>query len=672
MTQRAQPIRTNGPETNTPNRPRRPVTMAFRRLSGVWPVLLTLLFLIGILSGALSGAATAHAAEPPALVVNDEVLESDVPPRIVESRTLVPIRIISEALGATVHWDAAQKRVLIDGPRGRIALTIGQVEALIAEEAMTLDVAPQIFGGRTFVPLRFVAEALGADVHWDDPTRTVIVTLRQGRLTELTIDPEGPRASLRLALTAPVAYRVEEREPTASQPRRLVIVLEQTEIELAERRVEVGIGGIVRAFVETSDEEPDAALIVLELSDDVDVSVRRDPNRRDLILDITSQITAVRYETLADGQALVIEANGPIAPEAFILDDPSRLVIDVAPARASRMVARELDGDPLVERVRISQFDEETVRIVADLARPVTYTVEQEARRVAIYPHQRVERVQAVVADGRLQLEVHGETALGHRIDVTDDTFDIVIPYATYEGPTEPETVPGIDVLKVKQVEGDDAPAVHIRAVAPGQQGYQALQASEFGPLLIRFARSILAGKTIVIDPGHGGSDPGTIGHGGTFEKDVIMAIAQQVVRLLRDAGATVLMTREDDVRIDLYVRAEMANRAGADVFVSIHLNAFTNPELAGTETYYHPSSQAGYRLALALHQALIAELGRPNRGIRSADFVVLRETAMPAALLEILYLSNPEEEKLINDPAVQQRVAKAIVEGLANYFQTR
>lgn len=178
-----------------------------------------------------------------------------------------------------------------------------------------------------------------------------------------------------------------------------------------------------------------------------------------------------------------------------------------------------------------------------------------------------------------------------------------------------------------------------------------------------------LAGRVIVLDPGHGGVDPGAPAPGSLEEKDITLSIARKARELLAEAGARVVLTRDGDQTIGLYERADLANQAGAELFVSIHANTSPFRSAAGIETYYYPGSTEGRRLAAILQRALVARLGRPDREVRRADFVVVREPAAPAALIECGYLSNREEARLLTSGEFQLRIARAIAEGIIRYF---
>ena len=194
--------------------------------------------------------------------------------------------------------------------------------------------------------------------------------------------------------------------------------------------------------------------------------------------------------------------------------------------------------------------------------------------------------------------------------------------------------------------------------------------------LTLKVFRPSIKNKKIVIDPGHGtdpkGCDPGAIGPTGVKEKDVNLAISLKLAQLLRQAGAQVYLTREGEYcPYDLRGRATYANQVGADIFVSIHADASPNPSASGTTTYYCPIRQAEERrrLARCLQEALVAEAGRKDRGIREANFVVIKYTLMPSVLVETAFLSNPEEEQLLNTPSFQEKVARGLYRGIVNYF---
>ncbi|WP_425061328.1 N-acetylmuramoyl-L-alanine amidase family protein [Sporomusa carbonis] len=187
-----------------------------------------------------------------------------------------------------------------------------------------------------------------------------------------------------------------------------------------------------------------------------------------------------------------------------------------------------------------------------------------------------------------------------------------------------------------------------------------------------------LKNKVIAIDPGHGGSDPGAIGPSGYQEKTATLAVAQNVKNLLEKAGARVIMTRQDDRDVygpnatavdELKARTTVADSRKADVFISIHANSFTDRAVGGTATYYYQKTRYDAMLARALQTGLIEAGKLQDRRANPANFYVIKRTRMPAALVELAFISNPDEEKLLSSPEFQQKMSLGIVRGLERFF---
>lgn len=193
-----------------------------------------------------------------------------------------------------------------------------------------------------------------------------------------------------------------------------------------------------------------------------------------------------------------------------------------------------------------------------------------------------------------------------------------------------------------------------------------------------------LAGKLILVDPGHGTiraggwSDPGAIGPTGLKEVDVVTYISQIVKQQLEQRGAQVVLTRTGKTtELNLQQRAEMANDLGADIFVSIHANASFSSRQGGTTVFYYAnepqlSQQLNARRLLAhdIQRQLVGQLKLQDLGIRQENFAVLRHTTVPSVLVEVAFISNPTEEKLLADPSFREKAATAIVDGISQYFK--
>lgn len=194
-------------------------------------------------------------------------------------------------------------------------------------------------------------------------------------------------------------------------------------------------------------------------------------------------------------------------------------------------------------------------------------------------------------------------------------------------------------------------------------------------------AKSVLKGKIICIDPGHGGTDVGAIGHIGgkdVYEKNITLSIALPLRDMLTSAGAKVVMTRDTDKDVygpwadadpELQARCDIANEAHADAFVSIHIDSFSNSSVDGTTAYYNAKSTKDLLLAQMMHQATMNSLSIPDRGVKSNDFYVNVYTTMPSVLMEMGFITNDHRVKMLTSSWGPRGIAQSLFNGLVNYF---
>lgn len=187
-----------------------------------------------------------------------------------------------------------------------------------------------------------------------------------------------------------------------------------------------------------------------------------------------------------------------------------------------------------------------------------------------------------------------------------------------------------------------------------------------------------MMGVRVVLDAGHGGWDPGKTGTGGENEKILNLAVTEKLTEYLEQGGAEVILTRNQDTalggskRADMAERQRIANETGADILVSIHQNAFPSAKAKGAQVFYHKSSERGKILAECVQESLKSRVDGSNRRMakENKEYYILRTTQIPAVIVECGFLSNAEEEKLLNDTAYQERLAWAVYCGILDYFE--
>lgn len=177
-----------------------------------------------------------------------------------------------------------------------------------------------------------------------------------------------------------------------------------------------------------------------------------------------------------------------------------------------------------------------------------------------------------------------------------------------------------------------------------------------------------LSGYHFVIDPGHGGKDTGAIGS-EVDEKTVTLSTAEKVEKQLRDKGASVTLTRKDDTFIPLEERAQISNSTDTDAFISLHYNASEDQSVRGIYTYYYDGDE-DQKLANSIQSSLINHVNLVDHGVEQADYKVLRDNKSLALLIELGFISNSEEQEVIQSDNYQEKAAKGIVDGLENYFK--
>ncbi|GBF31925.1 N-acetylmuramoyl-L-alanine amidase [Desulfocucumis palustris] len=195
----------------------------------------------------------------------------------------------------------------------------------------------------------------------------------------------------------------------------------------------------------------------------------------------------------------------------------------------------------------------------------------------------------------------------------------------------------------------------------------------------------VMVYKTVVVDPGHGGIDPGAIGQGGALEKDITLDVSKKLADILIQSGATVILTRDTDnmlydpgtsgllakKRQDLSRRVNIANESKADAFISIHVNSFkSDSSQHGAQTFSQPGFEESKKLSQCIQAEMTHMLKNTKRKPKEvAGYFTNKKTEMPSVIVEIGFVSNPKEEKLLVDPGYQTKVAFSIYAGIVKYF---
>ncbi len=177
-----------------------------------------------------------------------------------------------------------------------------------------------------------------------------------------------------------------------------------------------------------------------------------------------------------------------------------------------------------------------------------------------------------------------------------------------------------------------------------------------------------LKGKRIVVDPGHGGEDPGALSYDGTYEKALTLSTSTYLADYLASKGAKVFLTRKTDIKRSLPDIVDYSGKMEADVYIGVHYNSIDNKAISGTETYYY--TPESFRLANLVHKQLLIKLKRTDRGVKRAALYTIHHSKIPAIIVEPVYITDMQESILVKSKAFQKEVAKAITQGVVDYFK--
>jgi N-acetylmuramoyl-L-alanine amidase len=391
-----------------------------------------------------------------------------------------------------------------------------------------------------------------------------------------------------------------------------------------------------------------------------------------------ASVLAVRVWPAADYTRVTLECDSPLKYSHFTVENPDRLVVDIEGVEFNG-VLESLAGkvgsdDPNIKLLRAGRYKPGVVRLVMELKGKVNPQV--------------------------FELQPVGD--YGHRLVL--DVYPLLSPdplMALIEGRKD-----AVEPLKLdSELRGDDVKKIDPSPEAPEVRTTR----KSDKPIVDRMV-------TITLDPGHGGEDPGAIGRGGSYEKNVTLQVARRLKALIdAEPNMRAVLTRDGDFFVPLHVRVQKARRVQSDLFLSIHADAWIKPDARGSSVFVlsergATSTQArllaqkendadligGVNLAatrdrflartlldlsqtatindsLKLGKYLLGELGTVNslhkRNVEQAGFAVLKAPDIPSALIETAFISNPEEERRLNDDDYQAKLAMALVRGIRQYF---
>ena len=583
-----------------------------------------------------------------AVNLNGKELKADVPGIVYNGNTLLPVRALAEKLGATLEWDDKNNTATIKTADKTIVLkenesvaTVNGKKEEILNKAMIKSIATQNSDGKRFMaPLRFISESLGADVQWVNEPKTANITSKQedaptpvkpeeDKKPVIEKEPEVKLNRIKSIIAKDVdgskipeihiegESEIKYKNTTSNSK---VITIDVADSLIDERDIPENCDAIKKISAKqlNSDGKDKTVRITIELNDkldDLEYEIKDNKgNKKLLIIKIINKLAGIEKQIIDGKEAIVIKNVYSSKNNSFSLSNPSRLVVDVRNTNLNN-VGSQVSTD-VVKELRLGQYT-------------------------------------------------------GHEYDPTEKVARIVLDISeNYENPRHVIEERGNDLIIF--VEGTKKTPV---ATVPKEEPSIDSQTPPVVTPPSSDDNTTTKQKVIVIDAGHGGSDPGA-SYNGLRETDLTLSVALKTKDKLEALGYKVIMVRSTDVHLsankstDLGLRTKLANDNNADAFISIHINAATAPSATGIETYYSPKSgqdRAGF--AKAIQDELINGLGARNRGVKTANFAVIKNTKMVSVLTELGFISNQGEAKQMATDAFQEKAANAIANGAHKYL---
>ncbi|MCK8060789.1 MULTISPECIES: N-acetylmuramoyl-L-alanine amidase [unclassified Fusibacter] len=654
-------------------------------------------------------SSTEKAYKTVSVMLGGEDIITDVPAILYnlngKDRTLVPVRVISESLGADVAWNGDKKQVTITYNSKKIVLTIDSAKALVNGKSYTLpDGVPaklMAYQGtnRTLVPARFVSEQLGLDVGWIGDTRTVLLNKNKQSVTGISYDGTGKFQEVLIHTTGPVDVSSFYLDGgTVGVNNKLVLDIPNAAFNFSDK-TKVDSKGVsylgiheryltsVRASQFQVTPIP-TTRVVIDMDEKKGYEIIKENNK--IRIQFINTVKDIRTQEVFNAQSVIIKTGE--APAYNVDTWNGKVIIDVVNSKmkyasdAGSIVPVNKGG---IESYSYSQLDATEFYGANAVVSRVVVTLDDPTKIDNVYVEDVDNEIYVYVAGNPLNNFTYGKDSIAtskltltgiNEVDYQtvyledEHTLMLFIPQ-TFTYLNDFDMKPNDHIMHsidVKLVNGVYTVTMVLNEATDFVKSETSGKSIAFNFVNEGLKELNNTNKLIVIDAGHGGKDPGAVSPiDKTKEKDLVLKATLLLGKQLEGLGFKVYYTRDYDTYVGLYDRASIANELGADAFVSIHVNAAQNSSASGVEMLYVDDSRNSKVMATLLQSELVKATGAKSRGvIERSKLVVIRETLMPAVLAEIGFLTNANELRSLNDDTYLDSIVEGLMKGLVRYLE--
>lgn len=640
------------------------------------------------------------------LIMGGRDVISDVPGVLFNSRTLVPVRFISENLGAKVEWNQESKEATIKTENKEIVLKIDSPKVFVnGNEYILPDNVPAKLIGyngnyRTMVPLRFVSEQLGMEVGWIGETMTATIDKPQQKIKDITYEGSDKFPEIVIKTTGEVStssFFLAGGEVGGDD--RLIVDIPNAILDIQDQSI-LKENGLVNLDIYsrevktiTAEQSEYKTRLIVDVDRKKGHDIFYDKQKKELRIKLINSVQNIKVDEIYNVDTVLIETEEAPAYNVTYLKD--KVVVDVIDSLLKYNGEPSSINSEVIEGVRFSQFspagiyepDDKISRVVVDLKENTSMDnvyVENAENQIYVFvsgkPLEGIDYYKDSINLAKLEITANEKGEYLKEYNSAKNEIDLMLSKDNII--LDPLKI-DIDDSIVKYINVDDKSSneyynISIK-LAEGTKFKDNSDGKITDKIMFSFTNdkikeSRYRDKLIVIDAGHGGHDPGAVSPRlNVKEKDVNLEVSLKLKKLLENEGFKVYLTRDDDNYIGLYDRSTIANELKADAFISVHANAASRSSAEGAMVLYYPNDGRGNKVfADIMRDALVEGLNTPDKGIiQRPKLVVTRETKMPAVLLELGFLTNPREEKLLSQEDYRQKCAEATLKGIIKYFDS-
>lgn len=619
----------------------------------------------------------------------------DMPAVSIDGRTMLPMRQIAQELGCEVVWNEAAQQVYVVNDDYTLVFTINNKTGQQNGKNFSMDVPPMIVNDRTMLPVRALATALDLNITWDDATRTVNIAEKKAAQPSVPSTPSVPttpaapsitlnKVNVPASKTAGQVFSIQANgkitdwEEVIVANDKIVLDFYGAKSGLASKitATNSSIVSAVRTAQHTAEDGTTYTRVVLDLSAKKKYEVTESADGTKVIVTfdkVTVEDISCKHKN--DRDIIEIEGDGALGANVFTLSDPTRIVVDIPNVESELDDSLNIKDLEYVFAGRSGMFTDTTLRLVFEVGdlTEYSYSEDDNGGTLTIF-RSSLQHMTYNGAKDVLYLDKEDSFKAGS-VKLEDHYlngyFDVTLPKDLSDVYGEGTYAIGDDVIESIEVFTKGGKTT-LRFRQNRISCYSITEEKDRYVIHVKNPQDVYD-KVLLLDAGHGGKDPGASGN-GLVEKSLNLTMLQKVNAEL-DKDIKVYLTRNGDTYPDNASRARNASQV-ADAMVSIHMNSSTNALVNGTETLYKNHANdtgatlTSKQLAQLIQNHIIDATGNNNRGIvHRTDLLILNSTTVPAVIVETAFLSNAGDALKLSQESYQDLVAEAIADAIEEAF---